>query len=86
MSRWDKVLQHVLGGQADHNIRFDDLRGLLTRLGFRERIRGDHFIYTMKGVVREIIDLQPQKDGKSKTYQVRQVRAILQQYGLTRLP
>jgi hypothetical protein len=85
MSQWDKVLRRVLSGQADQNVRFADLVGLLLRLGFREHIEGSHHVYRMAGV-REIIDLQPLKDGKAKPYQVKQVRAILRAYGLTKVP
>lgn len=85
MSRWGKILQRVLEGGADHNIRFNDLRGLLLRLDFDERTNGDHFTFGKPGV-REIIDLQPLKDGKAKAYQVRQVRGILRAYGLTQVP
>ncbi len=85
MSHWDKVLRRVLDGRSDHNIRFDDLCGLLLRLGFDERISGDHHVFGKDGV-REIIDLQPQSDGKAKAYQVRQVRDILRKYGLTQAP
>jgi hypothetical protein len=85
VSHWDKVLRRVLDGKSDHNIGFDDLRGLLLRLGFDERINGDHHVFGKDGI-REIIDLQPQSDGKAKGYQVRQVRDILQKYGLTRVP
>ncbi|HEX6797572.1 MAG TPA: type II toxin-antitoxin system HicA family toxin [Ktedonobacterales bacterium] len=82
MAQWQKLLDRVLGGRADYNIRFSDLRGLLRRLGFDERIRGDHHIFT-RANVREILDLQPEHDGKAKSYQVRQVRGILRKYGLT---
>lgn len=85
VSHWDKVLRRVLDGRSDHNIRFDDLCGLLLRLGFDERISGDHHVFGKDGV-REIIDLQPQSDGKAKAYQVRQVRDILRKYGLTQAP
>jgi hypothetical protein len=85
VSQWDRILQRVPDGQSDHNIRFSVLRGLLKRLNFDERKRGDHHSFGKDGV-REIIDLQPQKDGKAKAYQVRQVRAILMRYGLTRVP
>ncbi len=85
MSHWDKVLRRVLDGKSDHNIRFDDLCGLLLRLGFDERISSDHHVFGKDGV-REIIDLQPQSDGKAKSYQVRQVRDILRKYGLTLVP
>jgi hypothetical protein len=84
VSQWGKILRRVLEGRADHNIRFSDLRGLLLRLGFDERINGDHYIFGKPGV-REIIDLQPLKDGNAKAYQVKQVRGILRMYGLTQV-
>jgi hypothetical protein len=42
----DSVLVRVLRGASDAAIRFDDLRTLLRRLGFQERIRGSHHIFT----------------------------------------
>lgn len=59
--------------------------GLLTRLGYLEHIKGDHHIFRIAGR-REIIDIQPQRDGKAKPYQVRQIRAILKAHGVTRMP
>lgn len=58
MSKHAKTLQRVIDGKSDANIRFDDLRALLDYLGFTERIRGDHHIYTREGV-DEILNLQP---------------------------
>jgi hypothetical protein len=52
----------------------------LIRLGFDERIRGSHHIFTKKGV-EEILNLQP-KQGKAKAYQVKQVREMLLKYQL----
>jgi hypothetical protein len=75
-----KVLAQVLTAQADANIRFTALRHLLMRLGFSERIRGDHFIYTREGI-DEIVNLQP-RGAKAKPYQVRQVRALIIKYTL----
>jgi hypothetical protein len=54
----DKTLQQVLQGTADANVRFNDLRNLLRRLGFDERIRGSHHIFTKEGF-EEILNLQP---------------------------
>jgi len=48
----DKVLEKVLSGISDTNIRFDDLRKLLLRYGFSERIRGDHYIFTKKTLLK----------------------------------
>jgi hypothetical protein len=41
------MLRRVLPGRSDANIRFADLTGLLHDLGFTERIRGDHHIFTI---------------------------------------
>lgn len=77
----EKTLAQARTSQADANIRFSDLRRLLMRLGFSERIRGDHFIYTREGI-DEIINLQP-RGAKAKPYQVRQVRILIIKYELT---
>jgi hypothetical protein len=80
MAKHENVLQRVLLGRSDANIAFADLRGLLQALGFDERIRGDHHIFTRDGVA-EIVNLQPM-GSKAKTYQVRQVRGIILKYKL----
>ena len=78
MSRSDKVLEQVLSGRADANVRFADLCNLLLRLGFETRTSGSHHVFRMAGV-DEKINLQ--KDGnKAKPYQVRQVRAVVLKY------
>jgi hypothetical protein len=78
---WAELLLRVLSGRADRNIRFAELVGLLTRLGFDERIRGDHHIFTRSGG-EEIINLQPSPGGLAKPYQVRQARSIIVRYKL----
>ena len=78
MGKYDKLLFQILRATSDTNIGFDDLRQLLLRLGFEERIRGSHHNFRKKGV-EEKINLQ-RDDGKAKAYQVRQVRAVILQY------
>ena len=75
-----KILNRVLRGTSDANIRFDDLRRVLKRLGFEERIRGDHHIFT-RDEVEEILNLQP-RGSLAKAYQVKQVRNVIVQYRL----
>ncbi|HEX2092436.1 MAG TPA: hypothetical protein VHG28_08540 [Longimicrobiaceae bacterium] len=53
---------------------------LLHWLGFEERIRGSHYIFTREGVA-EILNLQP-KGAQAKAYQVKQVRQVILKYKL----
>ena len=66
--------------RSDANVPFESLCALLKRLGFSERIKGDHHIF-FKDDVEEILNLQP-KGGKGKPYQVRQVRELILKYHL----
>jgi hypothetical protein len=80
MGKLEKLYEHILMRKSDANVPFDTLRALLRRLGFDERIKGDHHIFTKDGV-EEILNLQP-KDGKGKPYQVKQVRDVILKYHL----
>jgi hypothetical protein len=80
MTTYRKILEKVIGGRSDANIRFDDLRNLLARLGFEERSRGSHHVFVRAGV-EEMINLQ-REGSMAKPYQVRQVRAVITKYGL----
>ena len=80
MAKVTKTLDRVLRGTSDANIRFADLCTLLNHLGFEERIRGDHHIFTRDGV-KEILNLQP-RGSQAKAYQVKQVRSVIVNYGL----
>ena len=80
MSKYDKLLFQILRGTSDANIEFNELRHLLTDLGFEERIRGSHHMFRRTGVIEKI---NLQRDGnKAKVYQVRQVRAVILKYKL----
>ena len=80
MAKRDKVLERILRGASDANISFEQLCQLLHRLGFEERIRGSHHIFTRTGV-EEILNLQP-KGANAKPYQVKQVRNVILRYKL----
>ena len=83
MTRFEKTLFRVLRGTSDAGIAFSDLRQLLNALGFQERIRGSHHIFTREGVA-EILNLQS-KGGKAKPYQVKQVRRVILEYKLAQV-
>ncbi len=78
MGKYKKLYEHILMRKSDANVPFDALRALLMRLGFDERIKGDHHIFTMEGV-EEILNIQS-KEGKGKSYQVKQVRDLILKY------
>ncbi|MGD9366388.1 MAG: type II toxin-antitoxin system HicA family toxin [Desulfobacteraceae bacterium] len=78
MGKLGKLYEHILMRRSDANVQFETLCALLKRLGFNERIKGDHHIFT-KNDVEEILNLQP-KNGKGKPYQVKQVRDIILKY------
>jgi hypothetical protein len=80
MGKHQKTWEKILDGTADQNIPFRDLCSLLKFLGFKERIKGDHHIFTGEGVA-EILNLQP-KGSKAKAYQVKQVREVILDYRL----
>ena len=75
-----KTFDRLIEGRSDANIRFDELRSLLHALGFVERVRGDHHIFTRAGV-EEILNLQP-RGTQAKAYQVKQVRDVILRYRL----
>jgi predicted RNA binding protein YcfA (HicA-like mRNA interferase family) len=80
VSQQDQLLSKILLGVSDADIPFVQLWQLLNKLGFDERIRGSHYIFTKKDV-EEILNLQHSK-GKAKPYQVKKVREVLLKYQL----
>ncbi len=78
MGKLEKLYRHILMRRSDANVPFEALCALLKRLGFNERIKGDHHIFTKDGV-EEILNLQP-TNGKGKPYQVKQVRDVILKY------
>ena len=78
MGNLEKLYEHILMRRSDANVSFETLCALLNRLGFDERIKGDHHIFTKHGV-EEILNLQP-KNSKGKSYQVKQVRNVILKY------
>lgn len=80
MGKQEKLLQLILSGRADANIEFDELRRLLTRLGFEQRIKGSHHMFRISGI-EEKINLQ-RSGSQAKPYQVKQVRDVIVKYKL----
>lgn len=83
MNRHQRLLNRILDGSHLANIRFNDVRALLVRMGFQERVRGSHHSYRMQGVVDKV-NLQP-IGSDAKPYQLRELRKTLLKHDLTKV-
>jgi predicted RNA binding protein YcfA (HicA-like mRNA interferase family) len=80
MSQFQKLLVSLLSGRSDATIDFEALCNALKRMGFDERVRGSHHIFTKEGI-EEIVNIQP--NGRAaKPYQVKQIRNLIVKYRL----
>jgi len=66
MSEHDRLYEYIMLRRSDSNVSFSGLCALLKKLGFEERIKGDHHIFTMSGV-EEILNLQRREARASPT-------------------
>jgi predicted RNase H-like HicB family nuclease len=66
--RPSKVLERIMDGDHDASVVFNDLVNLLLALGFHERVRGSHHIFTRYDIP-EILNLQPKGSSLAKAYQ-----------------
>ncbi len=80
MSKWVKFWEKLGGAQADNNIDFAELISYLERLGWELFSQGtSHRVYKHP-LVSVAVNIQMRRDGKAKSYQVKQVRAALALY------
>ncbi len=54
MGKYEKLLRQVVEGGSDANIGFDDLCILLSRMGWSERIRGSHHVFSKSGMEAQL--------------------------------
>jgi len=74
VARIDKLWDRLQSRFNERNFAFDDLRETLLSLGFDERVRGSHHIFTRSGI-EEIVNLQPAgRLAKSRTRSARYAR------------
>jgi predicted RNA binding protein YcfA (HicA-like mRNA interferase family) len=76
-----KVLEKILSGSC--NIRFEDVCRLAKGLGFElDRTRGSHHIFVHREVAGLRLNLQPDRNGQMKMYQLRQLLDAMETNGL----
>jgi hypothetical protein len=74
------VYEKVLRGTR--NLRFEDFSRMANGFGFRlDRTSGSHHIYRHR--LGLMLNLQPDRTGQAKLYQVRQLLALVEENGLT---
>ena len=54
----NELITKILKGKTDNSISFSGLCLLLNEMGFNEKIKGSHHIFTQNGI-HEIINTQP---------------------------
>lgn len=76
-----RLYERILGG-AVANVRFTDVTRFVEALGSElRRVRGDHHIFKHPGIDKKL-NLQPDRSGDAKVYQVEQVVAAIRKYDL----
>lgn len=81
MSDPQKTKAALLVPAKDYSHRLVDVVQFLQATGWTVRIKGSHRIFKREGVP-VLLNLQPEKNGKAKGYQIRQVRQTLVRYKL----
>lgn len=81
MSKTEKLLAACRNNP--NGVGFTDLVRLLTAVGFvHDRTTGSHMIFVHERATVPLMNLQRTKDGMAKPYQLRQVLAVIDSYGL----
>ena len=76
-----RVLEKILAGSR--NIRFEQACRLAKGLGFElDRTRGSHHIFVHNEAPGLRLNLQPDKSGHAKMYQIRQLLDAMETNGL----
>lgn len=78
MSRDDKLLNKIRDPQKANNVTVDELCRAATLLGWQQHSKKgtSHVIFSHKSCP-DIINFQKAKNGKAKTYQVKQLRNFM---------
>jgi hypothetical protein len=77
----EKTRSALRDPNRDYGHRFADVIHFLRQSGWKMRIKGDHHIFTRSGIPI-LLNLQPEKSGKAKAYQIAQVREALKRFSL----
>jgi len=77
----EKTKAALLDSAKDHSHRFGAVVHFLEATGWNKRMKGGHHIFTRPGIPI-LLNLQPEKSGKAKAYQIAQIRKQLELFKL----
>lgn len=75
MSKLQKLVQRILDGR---NVSYDEVEGLLFRMGFQLEIRGSHHVFRKTGYSRNI---SIKRRAQLLPYQIADLREVLRDHG-----
>jgi len=78
MTKKAKNLQRILNGNGK-NVQFDDFINAILASGFDDRRQSGTSHHIFKDAHGNMMNIQPSKDGKAKSYQVKQLQSIIQE-------
>lgn len=82
MSQTDKLVSRLVDREQYKNLTFEELRRLLKRCGFQERIGGADYIFTHPNLPRTVMLPKPHGgETRVKFPYIRRVREALQDVG-----
>jgi predicted RNA binding protein YcfA (HicA-like mRNA interferase family) len=77
----NKTKAALLDPSRDYGHRFLDVVRFLQATGWALHMKGSHHIFR-RPEVPVLLNLQPERDGKTKAYQIRQLRRALIKFNL----
>ncbi len=82
MTRKEKLFQRLVNSQK--NVKFGDFTAVIESFGFElDRTKGSHRVYKHPGVDNAFLVIQPDKNNQALPYQVKQLLALIEEYGLS---
>ncbi len=81
MVKKHKLYQRLVNNQK--NIKFSQLVTLIEAFGFElDRIKGSHHTYKHTAISEAFLQIQPDKNGEAKPYQIKQFLSLIEEYNL----
>ncbi len=82
MVKKQKPYERLVNNQK--NVRFTQLITVVEAFGFvLDRIKGSHHMYKHPDIAEAFLQLQPDKSGQAKPYQIKQFLSLVEEYDLS---